>query len=101
MPDTRHAAFCAEHDPEGICQAGDIEAGKWTIGLSRCDGETSVWLHHPTVIPDELAGRLDPREALEMGRALIVQGMRGLTTADMRPRIVPRPVHTHPSEVGQ
>lgn len=76
-----HAGFCADHT-EGICRAGDLIAGKWEIGLSNTDGETTVRAWHPEILPDETRGGLSPTEAVELGQALMIQGMRGLRTAD-------------------
>lgn len=75
-----HAGFCAEHS-EGICRAGDLTAGKWEIGLSEVDGEATVYVWHPEIIPDETSGTLSPAQAIELGQALITQGARGLLQA--------------------
>lgn len=73
-----HAGFCAEH-AEGICRASDITAGKWEIGLSGVRGNAIVYVWHPEIIPDETSGALSPAQAIELGRALIAQGTRGLS----------------------
>jgi hypothetical protein len=72
-----HAPFCTNH-AEGICRADDLTSGKWEIGLSEVDGEATVYVWHPEIIPDETSGTLRPAEAIELGRALVAQGTRGL-----------------------
>jgi hypothetical protein len=72
-----HASFCTDH-AEGICRADDLAAGKWEIGLSAVDGEATVYVWHPEILPDETSGTLRPAEAIELGRALVAQGTLGL-----------------------
>ena len=82
-----HADFCTDH-AEGICRAGDLTAGKWEVGLSEVDGEATVYVWHPEILPDEARGAISPADAIELGRALMVQGMRGLrsqTAGSQRP----------------
>lgn len=81
MPD--HAFWCSPdlHDPEGICVARDLTAGKWEIGLSDDGTGPVVYASHPEILPAVERGALTPEDAIELGRALILQGMRGLETA--------------------
>lgn len=71
-----HAGFCTDHT-EGICRADDVTAGKWEIGLSDDGTGPIVHLFHPEILPAVEYGSMDPTEAIELGRALLAQGMRG------------------------
>lgn len=77
-----HQPFCepALHDPEGICQAPDIDTPDgWTIGLTHAGGDDRAIVHlgHPDVIPLPELGMLTPAEAYDLGWALITQATRG------------------------
>lgn len=72
----RHPTWCRAHD-EGICTSIE-EAGEWDAVLQVADGHPRIWPEHPGIIRVEDEATLSPRASIELGRALILQGMRGL-----------------------
>lgn len=84
-----HPGWCRV-DEEGIHVADDITAGKWEIGLTAVDGdEPKVRPWHPDFLSDETLVDLPGADAIELGRALILQEMRALNS---RTRVRPEPV---------
>jgi hypothetical protein len=77
-----HASFCTDHS-EGICRASDLTADKWEIGLADDGTGSTIYLFHPEIIAAVEYGAMAPEGAVELGRALMIQGTRALRS---RPR---------------
>lgn len=73
--------WCTAHeiDSDGTasCRTA-IEVGDWDATLAINDEATLVWLGHPDIIHVDDATALTPQAAIDLGRALILQGIRGL-----------------------
>jgi hypothetical protein len=78
-----HAKFCTNH-ADGICRADDLDAGKWEIGLSDDGTGPTIYLAHPEILPAVERGAMDPEDAVALGRALVLQGRRGLRSRSDR-----------------
>lgn len=82
-----HPRWCGQHaiDSDLTESCTTIEqAGEWDVVLTVVTGEPlRIWPEHPDIVRVNNEATLTPQEAIELGRALILQGMRGLATADV------------------
>jgi hypothetical protein len=83
-----HPRWCGEHavdsDLTESCTSIE-EAGDWDVVLTVVTGEPPrIWAEHPDFVRVSDEATLTPQAAIELGRALILQGMRGLELAQVR-----------------
>jgi hypothetical protein len=105
-----HPSFCDLHnvDSDGTQSCTSVvEVGEWDAVLVINDEAVQIWPEHPSIIRVEDEATLTPQQAIELGRALILQGMRGLEVERRGPAEitgsdeVSASVHLHLQEVAQ
>lgn len=86
-----HPSFCGSHDVDSdgseSCTS-IVEVGEWDAVLVVNDEAVQVWPEHPSIIRVEDEATLTPQQAIDYGRALILQGMRGLEVEQRKSRDV-------------
>lgn len=75
--------WCTAHeiDSDGTASCSNTtEVDDWDATLTINDEAALVWLGHPDIIHVDDATALSPQAAIDLGRALIMQGLRALET---------------------
>lgn len=80
--------WCTAHeiDSDGTAScSATTEVDDWDATLTINDEAALVWLGHPDIIHVDDATALTPQAAIDLGRALILQGIRGLESQHVVP----------------